>query len=130
MVIWDRICFHWVGICCLQALRNWSTTTATARSLKNKQVTGVVEALFGVACAEIKKNCIHWTKPQQARAIFEEEIGVEVVELLEKGSGAEAIAEATFLREKEAAEFAKMSSCQRGRCPSPLRCPRPPPAVP
>jgi len=31
--------------------------------------------------------CTHWTKPDEARAIFEEEIGVEVVELLEKGNG-------------------------------------------
>jgi SAM-dependent methyltransferase len=31
--------------------------------------------------------CTHWTKPEEARAIFEEEIGVEVVELLEKGNG-------------------------------------------
>lgn len=31
--------------------------------------------------------CTHWTKPEEARAIFEEEIGVEVVEVLEKGNG-------------------------------------------
>jgi len=31
--------------------------------------------------------CTHWTKPEEARAIFEEEIGVEVVQLLEKGNG-------------------------------------------
>jgi SAM-dependent methyltransferase len=31
--------------------------------------------------------CTHWTKPEEARAIFEEEIGIEVVQLLEKGNG-------------------------------------------
>lgn len=31
--------------------------------------------------------CTHWTKPEEARAIFEEEIGIEVVEVLEKGNG-------------------------------------------
>jgi len=31
--------------------------------------------------------CTHWTKPEEARAIFEKEIGIEVVEVLEKGNG-------------------------------------------
>jgi SAM-dependent methyltransferase len=31
--------------------------------------------------------CTHWTKPEEARAIFEDEIGIEVVEVLEKGNG-------------------------------------------
>jgi len=31
--------------------------------------------------------CTHWTKPEEARAIFESEIGVEVVALEEKGNG-------------------------------------------
>jgi SAM-dependent methyltransferase len=31
--------------------------------------------------------CTHWTKPEEARAIFEEEVGVEVTGLLEKGNG-------------------------------------------
>ena len=47
---------------------------AAARSLKNKQVKGIVEIIFAVACAEMKKNCVHWTKPQQARTIFEEDL--------------------------------------------------------
>merc|ERR1719436_994029 len=29
----------------------------------------------------------HWTKPDEARAIFEQEVGVEVTGLLEKGNG-------------------------------------------
>jgi len=31
--------------------------------------------------------CTHWTKPEEAREIFEKEIGVEVTGLLEKGNG-------------------------------------------
>eukprot|EP00931_Biecheleriopsis_adriatica_P039091 TRINITY_DN2235_c0_g1_i2.p1 TRINITY_DN2235_c0_g1~~TRINITY_DN2235_c0_g1_i2.p1 ORF type:complete len:604 (+),score=163.36 TRINITY_DN2235_c0_g1_i2:81-1892(+) len=31
--------------------------------------------------------CTHWTKPEEARAIFEQEVGVEVVALQEKGNG-------------------------------------------
>jgi SAM-dependent methyltransferase len=31
--------------------------------------------------------CTHWTKPEEARQIFEEEIGAEVVHLVEKGNG-------------------------------------------
>jgi len=31
--------------------------------------------------------CTHWTKPEEARGIFEKEIGVEVTSLLEKGNG-------------------------------------------
>eukprot|EP00928_Gymnodinium_smaydae_P022066 TRINITY_DN18654_c0_g2_i2.p1 TRINITY_DN18654_c0_g2~~TRINITY_DN18654_c0_g2_i2.p1 ORF type:complete len:173 (-),score=43.39 TRINITY_DN18654_c0_g2_i2:60-578(-) len=31
--------------------------------------------------------CTHWTKPDEARAIFEKEVGVDVHGLLEKGNG-------------------------------------------
>jgi len=31
--------------------------------------------------------CTHWTKPEEARAIFEDEIGVDVVKIVEKGNG-------------------------------------------
>mmetsp|Transcript_97784 Transcript_97784/g.252878 ORF Transcript_97784/g.252878 Transcript_97784/m.252878 type:complete len:600 (+) Transcript_97784:70-1869(+) len=31
--------------------------------------------------------CTHWTKPEEARAIFEKEVGAEVTALLEKGNG-------------------------------------------
>jgi len=31
--------------------------------------------------------CTHWTTPEEARAICEQEIGIEVTELLEKGNG-------------------------------------------
>jgi len=31
--------------------------------------------------------CTHWTKPEEARAIFEKEVGVQVTSLLEKGNG-------------------------------------------
>jgi len=31
--------------------------------------------------------CTHWTKPEEAREIFEKQIGVEVTGLVEKGNG-------------------------------------------
>merc|ERR1711957_361849 len=31
--------------------------------------------------------CTHWTKPEEARAIFEEEIDAEIVQIVEKGNG-------------------------------------------
>jgi NDP-sugar pyrophosphorylase family protein len=31
--------------------------------------------------------CTHWTKPEEARAIFEQEVGAEVIALQEKGNG-------------------------------------------
>lgn len=31
--------------------------------------------------------CTHWTKPEEARTIFERDIGLEVTQLLEKGNG-------------------------------------------
>merc|ERR1711976_415776 len=30
--------------------------------------------------------CTHWTKPEEARAIFEQEIGAEIVALVERGT--------------------------------------------
>jgi len=58
---------------------------------KNPQLCGK----FGGECIDLDTCTLstpsgyrtHWTKPEEARAIFELEIGVEVAELLEKGNG-------------------------------------------
>merc|ERR1719362_289361 len=58
---------------------------------KNPQLCGK----FGGECIDLDTCTLstpsgyttHWTKPEEARAIFEQEIGVEVTELQEKGNG-------------------------------------------